>query len=91
MSVHSGLPALGHHYRLEDGSMWCGAAEGISTREPWSVTCPACLKVAADEADALDDSRRKPHPWHYTWHCLDCSEGPRGKWERNYKPWDGRG
>jgi hypothetical protein len=78
----------GHHYRLDDGSILCGAAQGLSTRNPWDVTCRVCFAVA--RAESVGDDRSKPHPWVYIWHCLDCSAGPIGKWERNYKPWDGR-
>jgi hypothetical protein len=46
--------------------MLCGAADGVSTREPWDVNCPACLAVARAESVV---GRTKPHPFRYTEHC----------------------
>ena len=76
--------AMHSHYRLEDGLLLCGAADGVSTREPWKVTCRDCLNVA--RAESIDQPG--PHPFIHTEHCSDClSFGPRRR--RDSKGWDG--
>jgi hypothetical protein len=69
------------HYRLDDGNMLCGSADGTSTREPWRVTCRACLAVA--RAESVDD-RLKPHPFAYPEHCAAChSDDPLRAFRRD--------
>jgi hypothetical protein len=77
---------LGVHYRLDDGSVLCGAADGMSTRDPWSVACSACLAVARAESVAPDIT--KPHPFVHTVHCSACL-ALRPKRQYDAKPWNG--
>jgi hypothetical protein len=63
--------------------MLCGAADGISTREQWTVTCRACLAVA--RAESVDQPG--PHPFVHTEHCAVClGDGPRRKYDA--RPWN---
>jgi hypothetical protein len=72
---------------LEDGSLLCGAAEGISTREPWNVTCRACLAVA--RVESVDQPG--PHPFRYHEHYDEChTNDPHRAWRHDTKPWNGR-
>jgi hypothetical protein len=79
-----GQSELGHHYRLDDGNMLCGVADGIGTRDPWGVTCGACM--AAARAESVDQPG--PHPFLHTEHCSAClAFGPRRRYDA--RTWNG--